>query len=69
MPLPQKVSILKRPRRRSAKLDLSGYRSRAFIKRRLMLISRARILAGKRKFEPFLKKRKRSAEARLKRRV
>jgi hypothetical protein len=72
MPLPSafkgKSHILKPARKRSRKLDLTGRRSKAYERRALTVLSKARLLAGGRKQTPFAKKRKTQAEGRLKRR-
>lgn len=50
---PRKSILVQQDRRRSRKLDISGKRSKAYRKRTLSLIHRARIAAGVRKYYKF----------------
>lgn len=65
----KRPSILKSPRVRSRKLDLTGRRTIAYERRQLSLLSKARISAAKRKPSAFIKRRKTLTENYLKRRV
>jgi hypothetical protein len=53
-----KSILLQQKRRRARKLDISGARGRAYRKRHLSLITKARIAAGLRRYWKFRKTRK-----------